>query len=149
MSLIIAKPTKPTNAQEAKDSNEFKVGDKVRYSYSVRGADVDDIFKVVKVIDYQRVIIKRIRDGKEWDEFDYNLIAARDSAQDDITPKFKIGETVKGSRGGVYPTENDIGKVVEFHPDSKTYSVMSKKYGRKIDYHENELRKANDTAAMD
>ena len=71
------------------------------------------------------------------------------NAQDDITPKFKIGETVKGSRGGVYPTENDIGKVVEFHPDSKTYSVMSKKYGMKIDYHENELRKANDTAARD
>ena len=97
MSLIIAKPTKPMNAQEAKDSNEFKVGDKVRYSYSVHGADVDDIFKVVKVIDYQKVIIKRIRDGKEWDEFDYNLVAVKNSAQDaDISePKSANGKVLK------------------------------------------------------
>lgn len=67
---------KPTNAQEAKDSGEFKVGDKVRYSYSVRGADVDDIFIVVKVIDYKTVRINRIRDGREWNEFDYNLVDA-------------------------------------------------------------------------
>ena len=33
MSLIIAKPTKPTNAQEAKDSNEFKVGGKIEYNF--------------------------------------------------------------------------------------------------------------------
>lgn len=143
---------------EGEDAAEFKVGDKIWVDPSY-GANLNIGYG------WNVGIVKRVSIGNIDVDFKGQVISvpapycARvnssgkpvfdSAAQDDITPKFKIGETVKGSRGGVYPTENDIGKVVEFHPDSKTYSVMSNKYGRKIDYHENELRKANDTAAQD
>ena len=60
--------------QNIRKNDDFNVGDKVRYAYSVRGADVDEVFQVVKDIDFQYVMIRRMSDGREWKEFSHNLV---------------------------------------------------------------------------